>query len=93
MLGSVGFQNLTWWNAAPVAFAPLALWGVALVLFKFWMLPAFHTQAYLSWLAAGYCVASAAHSGVPSTVDIRAGALSATIYASLAAGLWALAGR
>lgn len=89
LLGSVGFRNLTIWNAAPAAFAPLLLAGVAWLLFGHWMQPAFQYGHYLSWAGAGYVVAVALFSSVPSHIDIRMGAASALLYLAIggAAGL------
>lgn len=57
VLGSVRFTNLNVWNAAPVAFAPLLMLGIGLLLYVNWMLPTFHAANYLIWVASGYVTA------------------------------------
>lgn len=88
ILGSVGFSNLTLWNAAFVAFAPLLLVGIAWELFGLWMQPAFSAGQYLSWLLSGYVTACALFSCLPSITDLKVGALSALLYGALGYGLW-----
>lgn len=90
VLGSVGFRNLTIWNAAPAAFAPLLLAWVAWLVFGHWMQPAFQHGYYLRWLGAGYLTAVALFSSVPSHIDLRMGAASALMYGCIG-GLIALA--
>lgn len=90
-LGTVEFSNINIWNAAFVAFAPLATLPLGWVAFQFWMVPAFSSQAYLSWFLSGYVVACCGLAGFPSTTDIKVGALSAVMYSTLvAAGLIAV---
>lgn len=67
ILGSVSFTNIGWWNAAPVAMAPLLGIPIALVLAA--SLGAVH-------LTIGYCfavwiIASILSQSVPSTEDFR----------------------
>lgn len=90
VLGSVSFRNLTIWNAAPAAFAPLLLAWVAWLVFDHWMRPAFQHGHYLSWAGAGYVTAVALFSCVPSHIDVRMGAASALMYGGVA-GLIVLA--
>lgn len=88
VLGSVSFANLNIWNSAFVAFAPLLLVGVSLLVFEFWMYPAYLGAHYLSWCAAGYVAACALFACVPSSTDIKVGALSALMYGAVGYGLW-----
>jgi hypothetical protein len=88
VLGSVGFSNLNVWNSAFVAFAPLAMLPLGWLVFRVWMVPAFRSGAYLSWLMAGYGVACCGFACLPSTTDIKIGALSAVMYCAIAYGLW-----
>lgn len=88
ILGSVGFGNLNIWNSAPAAFAPLLLAWVGWLVFRHWMLPAFHDGDYLSWLAAGYVAAVALFSCVPSHIDIKMGAMSALMYGFIGGVVW-----
>ena len=88
ILGSVGFVNLNIWNSAFVAFAPLLLIGVAWLMFEYWLYPAFLDCNYLNWLLAGYVVACSLYSSLPSTTDIRIGALSAIMWGSIGYGIW-----
>lgn len=90
VLGSVGFTNLNIWNSAPVAFAPLLLAGVGLLVFQHWMLPSFLGGLYLTWLLAGYVVACCFFACIPSSTDLRVGALSALMYSGIGYGLWRL---
>lgn len=88
VLGSVGFQNITLWNAAPVAFAPLLLAGVAWLAFEHWTQPAFAAANYVSWLISGYVVACSLFACVPSSTDLRIGAASAVMYGLGAYLVW-----
>jgi hypothetical protein len=88
VLGSVGFTNLNIWNAAPVAFAPLMLIGLGGLLFVYWSQPAFVSGHYLSWLLSSYVVACCFFSCLPSTTDIRIGALSGLMYGAIGCSLW-----
>jgi hypothetical protein len=88
VLGSVGFSNLNIWNSAFVAFAPLAMLPLGWAVFQLWMLPAFRSGGYLSWLLAGYVAACCGFACLPSTTDIKVGALSAAMYCAIAYGLW-----
>lgn len=90
VLGSVGFKNLTIWNAAPAAFAPILLAWVAWLVFGHWMQPAFQHGHYLRWVGAGYVTAVALFSSVPSHIDIKMGAASALLYGGIG-GVIALA--
>lgn len=88
MLGSVGFTNLNIWNSAPVAFAPLVMIGIGWLLYEHWMLPTFMMANYLIWVASGYVTACTFFSCIPSTTDIKAGAVSGLMYGSVGFGLW-----
>jgi hypothetical protein len=88
VLGSVGFSNLNIWNSPFVAFAPLAMLPLGWLVFQLWMRPAFRSGAYFSWLLAGYVVACCGFACLPSTTDIKLGALSAAMYCAIAFGLW-----
>lgn len=91
ILGSVGFRNLNVWNAVFVAFAPLVMLPLGWLLAKFWLLPAFSAGDYLSWFMAGYVVACCVYGCWPSVIDVKAGALSASMYTAIAFFLWCLA--
>lgn len=88
VLGSVRFTNLNIWNAAPVAFAPLLMLGIGRLLYLNWMLPTFYAANYLIWVASGYVTACAFFSCIPSTTDIKVGAVSGLMYVSVGLGLW-----
>ena len=88
VLGSVGFTNLNIWNAAPVAFAPLLMIGIGWLLYVNWMLPTFLVSNYLIWVASGYLTACAFFSCMPSTTDIRVGAMSGLMYSGIGLGVW-----
>ena len=88
VLGSVGFTNLNIWNAAPVAFAPLLMLGIGWLLYVNWMLPTFMMANYLIWVASGYVTACALFSCIPSSTDIKAGAVSGLMYGSIGFGVW-----
>lgn len=91
VLGSVGFHNLTLWNAAPVAFAPLLLAGLAWLIFHHWTVPAFEAEAYLSWGLSGYVLATCLFSCLPSWTDVKLGALSGLLYGGMGYVIWQLA--
>lgn len=88
VLGSVGFTNINLWNAAPVAFAPLLLAGLAWLAFAHWTQPAFAAGEYVSWLISGYVIASSLFACVPSSTDLRVGAASGMMYGALGYLLW-----
>jgi hypothetical protein len=88
VLGSVGFTNLNIWNAAPVAFAPLLMLGIGWLLYEHWMLPTFLMAHYLIWVVSGYVTACALFSCIPSTTDIKAGAMSGLMYGCIGFGVW-----
>ncbi|WPC65681.1 hypothetical protein SBP18_14440 [Rhodoferax ferrireducens] len=88
VLGSVGFGNLNIWNAAPVAFAPLVMIGIGWLLYVNWMLPTFHAANYLIWIVSGYVTACAFFSCIPSTTDIKVGAVSGLMYGGIGFGVW-----
>ncbi|MYN47463.1 hypothetical protein GTP23_20675 [Pseudoduganella sp. FT93W] len=91
IMGAVSFRNLHLGNAAFVALAPLALFPLGWLLARHWLLPAYAAGHYASWSVAGYVVACCLYGGLPSAVDVRAGALSAALYALAGVGLWRLA--
>ena len=88
MLGSVGFANLNILNAAPVAFAPLLMLGIGWLLYEHWMLPTFLMANYLIWVASGYVTACSLFSCIPSSADIKVGAMSVLMYGGIGFGLW-----
>jgi len=88
VLGSVGFTNLNIWNAAPVAFAPILLAGIGWLVFQFWTQPAFTAGEYVSWIVSGYVVATCLFSCMPSSTDIKVGALSGLMYGGIGYLLW-----
>lgn len=91
VLGSVGFERITLWNAAPIAFAPLLLIGVAWLLLAYLLLPAYGTGHYAAWFVGGYAVACCLSSCIPSITDIRVGFLSALLYSGAGYFLWSMA--
>jgi hypothetical protein len=91
VLGSVGFTGLNIFNSAFVAFAPLLLLGVAWGVFVWWLMPAYQDGQYLSWFIAAYVSACALFSSIPSSADVRIGALSALMYAAVGYGIWQVA--
>lgn len=88
VLGSVGFANLNIWNAAPVAFAPLLMLAIGWLLYVNWMLPTFMVANYWIWVASGYVTACAFFSCIPSTTDIKVGAISGLMYGGIGFGVW-----
>lgn len=90
VLGSVGFERITLWNAAPVAFAPLLLIGVAWLLLAYVVLPTYSAGHYAGWFVGGYAVACCLSSCLPSLTDIRVGFLSAMLYGGVGYFFWSL---
>jgi hypothetical protein len=88
LFGSVSFSGLTIFNAAPVAYAPLLLLGVAWILFQHWMLPSIHEEHYLTWLLSGYVIACALFYSLPSITDIKVGGWSTVFWGMIAIGIW-----
>ena len=87
--GSVSFRGLTLFNAAPVAYAPLLLLGLAWLGWHHWLLPAVFAHHYLQALLAGYLIACALFYSLPSTADIKVGGLSSLFWSAIAlAGWW-----
>ena len=84
VLGSVDFQGLGLWNAAPVAFAPLLLWGGSAWLIGSPMAAAYAQENFGQWIAMGYLCACCALAGRPSRVDIQAGWKSLAAYSCFA---------
>jgi len=87
-LGAVKFTSLNIINAAPVAYAPLLLVGLAWILFDRWMLPVFQAGDYPVWVLSGYAVACALFSCLPSPRDIRVGGLSTFVWGAVCYGVW-----
>ena len=83
--GSVSFRGLNFINAAPVAYAPLLLVGVAWFAFHHWMLPLFFAGQYLIWIAAGYLIACGLFSSIPSSTDVKVGRISTLFWLTLGA--------
>lgn len=90
VLGYVGFTGLNIWNSAFVAFAPLLLLAVGVVVIQAWTLPAFAAGSYGSWALSGYVVACALSSCLPSSTDIKVGAVSAFMYGGMGYLVWQL---
>jgi len=87
--GSVSFTGLTLFNAAPVAYAPLLLLGLAWLDWHHWLTPAVAAHRYLEALLAGYLIACAVRYSLPSMTDIRVGGLSTLFWVALGlAGWW-----
>ena len=86
LFGSVSFTGLNVFNAAPVAYAPLLLLGVAWTLFQNWMLPLIHGGAYLIWVLSGYLTACALLYSLPSVTDIKVGGWSTLFWVIAAIG-------
>ena len=55
------------------------------------MQPAFIAGQYLSWLISSYLVAACLFSCIPSSTDIKIGALSGLMYGSVGYLLWTIA--
>lgn len=91
VLGAVGFTGLNIWNSAPVALAPLLLFAFGGLAFVHLLQPLFEQERYGLWLVLGYPVAACLFSGLPSSTDIRVGALSICMYAAAGYVLWLLA--
>jgi len=88
VLGSVGFERLNIWNAAPVTLAPLLLFGLGWAAFEHLLAPAFQSGDYILWAGMGYPVAASLYSGTPSSTDMRVGALSICMYSAFAYLIW-----
>lgn len=80
VLGSVVFERLTIWNSAFVAFAPLLLIPLSVLLFRECTLPALTSGNLSGWALSGYGVASLLFSAVPSSTDFRIGGSSLMLY-------------
>ncbi len=87
-LGSVNFTGINIFNAAPVAYAPLLLVGLAWALLNRWVVPVFNSGNYPLWVLSGYVVACALFSCLPSRQDIRMGGLSTFAWGAVCYGLW-----
>lgn len=72
-LGTVSFTNLTWWNTAPVAMAPLLLLGAAYYFDSIYYGMIFHGEHSLI-IHAGYLfgLAILIDNAIPSSVDFKA---------------------
>lgn len=88
ILGAVGFTRLNIFNSAFVAFAPLLLLGISAVTMLYWTIPALEAGSYGSWGISGYIVACCFFSCMPSSTDIKVGALSALMYTGLGYLVW-----
>lgn len=88
VLGAVAFANLSLWNSAFVALAPLAMLPLGAWAFQAWMVPALAAGDYVSWGLAGYIVACCVFGGLPSGTDIRIGAVSTVFYGAIGCALW-----
>lgn len=88
VFGSVGFTQLNIWNSAPVAFAPLLLAGVSWLVYQHWTHPALLAGSYASWALSGYVLATCLTGSIPSTIDIKIGALSALMYGAVGYFVW-----
>ncbi len=86
--GSVSFAGLNLLNAAPVAYAPLLLMGVAWALFHYWMVPSILAKHYLEWVLSGYLTACAVVYSVPSATDIKVGGWSTLFWGSAGLIVW-----
>lgn len=91
VLGSVGFQRMNIWNAAPVALAPLMLFGLGWLAFEHLLQPSFEQGRYGIWVLLGYPVAACLYSGTPSSTDLKVGALSICMYSGVGYLIWQLA--
>jgi hypothetical protein len=88
LFGSVSFTRLNLLNAAPVAYAPLLLLGVAWLLFNHWMVPSIHAKHYLEWALSGYITACAAFYSLPSFTDIKVGGWSTLFWGLVGLTIW-----
>jgi hypothetical protein len=88
LFGSVSFAGLNTFNAAPVAYAPLLLLGVAWLLFYHWMLPLFDAQHYLIWIVSGYVIGCAIFYSAPSITDMKVGGWSTVFWGVVVTGGW-----
>jgi hypothetical protein len=88
--GSVSFKGLTLLNAAPVAYAPFLLIGVAWFSFHHWMLALFISQQYIAWIITGYLIACALFYSIPSSKDVKVGGLSTLFWLALLVAAWCL---
>lgn len=86
-LGSVGFNNLKWWNALPIGLAPLLLLPLAFLVITY---AARYSLLSLESVGLGYLAAQCGMGCMPSATDLRHSGKSAAIYALLGIGAWYL---
>ncbi len=70
-LGSVSFANITWWNAAPTALAPLLLAPGAVWLLRTWALNGFFTDGPLYGVGRTFLCAILLQAAWPSLQDFK----------------------
>ena len=83
-LGSVAFGNIGLLNGAFVTLAPLLLLPAAWLCFVHVLLPLWVEGRWGAWLASGYLAATALFAALPSFQDLRVGAPSILLYATMA---------
>lgn len=88
VLGSVSFAHLTLLNSAFVSMAPLLLFGLGVLFWRYWAVPAFDGHNWVEWFAACYLTAGCVNSGIPSGTDFRVGAISILMYGLLSYAIW-----
>ena len=88
ILGTASFNNLHLLNAAPVAFAPLAMLPLGVGIFKYWLTVAYLDANYAAWVVASYFTACCFFACVPSSTDVRVGAVSAMLYLIIGYAVW-----
>ncbi len=88
MLGSVSFRNLSLFNGAFVALAPLLLLPVAWMSLVHVLVPLWIDGHWGWWLLAGYLAATALFAALPSFQDIKVGGRSILLYVALGALVW-----
>lgn len=87
ILGSVQSQNIRWYNAFFISFAPLMLFGVAYALYKNYFL--YIDYSFANFLLYIYLLVVLIESAIPSWQDIRVGlgSIGSLIYIAIIAAV------
>lgn len=87
-LGSVSFANITWWNAAPTALAPLLLAPAAVWLLRTWALDGFFTDGPVYGAGRAFMCAILLQAAWPSLQDFKVAARGLVPVASVLGIAW-----
>lgn len=91
VLGSVQFENLHLWNAAPVALAPLLLAPGSLLALLYGLPALLANDALAAWVGCAYLTTAGLQACLPSRTDWKVGGLSLLAYMGVAAGVYLVA--